>query len=96
MKPSEGIEVLQKWMGCYNAFPEDSQCSGVCENCEYNVPAEQMYDAINLAISALKELDTDKSCETCKYESYSFEESRCCRCFRGTDYEDLYEPWGES
>lgn len=88
MKPSE---IFQKYLNCRNAFEADQQCDMNCRNCEHNVPLKQFDEAV---ITVLKELDTDKSCETCKYESYSFEESRCCRCFRGTDYEDLYEPWG--
>lgn len=83
MRPNEAAEILK----------------GV-EQFEGNLPEDGLLveEAWQMAISALKkqEQDSDKSCETCKYESYSFEESRCCRCFRGTDYEDYYEAGDES
>ena len=56
------------------------------------IPAEQLAEAFDLAISALEKQSADKCCETCKYELLELDAYPCCDCIRAKDY---YEPYTE-
>ena len=50
------------------------------------IPAEQLAEAFDLSISALKKQEVNKCCEACKYKHLDVDACPCCDCIRAKDH----------
>ena len=80
MENREAIASLKTLCNTCTMFPK----------CVNNKP--ECFQAIEMAISALKKQEVDKCCETCKYEHLELDAYPCCDCIRAKDH---YEPYTE-
>ena len=80
MENREAIASLKTLCNTCTMFPK----------CVNNKP--ECFQAIEMAISALKKQSVDKCCETCKYEHLELDAYPCCDCIRAKDH---YEPYTE-